>query len=606
MHRLYLLIPLCFALLATSASAAVQVTAIFNPPRIAMGDKSQYIVEIKETDTSKLPDPERVTSLPIPQSGGLELTNGRTSTSQQTSIINGAAEYSITQQLIIDAKPPRVGKFTIPSYVFQYKGETYRVPAATLETVERPADAGPTTDELIFLKTDTPEQLYVGQTTPIQLKLYISENIRLSSLNSFDRSADGFTISELPDSQESTEIVKGRRYRVLTWPLTITPIQTGEQDLSFQFTVSANVPGQNNRRDPFGRRGLGGSLFDDLFGQTERFTVYTEPTKVDVLSLPNDGKPDSFTGAIGDFSMKVYTDRDETQTGEPIMLSVEITGNGNFDRINGPIIPQIDEWRTYAPESQFQPHSAESTLRGTKRFDYVMIPNHDGNIQIPSIAFAYFDAKNKRYTELSSPAIPIKVTPSSKQAAPPTVSNLPTNTQTITTAPPLQKELSMEDALLTLDYRPTPSKHSNSKALKDPSIWIINLSLAVILTISSLWLRHKRRLKEDSAYADQQAAKHELRAITNSAQHAKDAESFYAQAQSAIRLAITCRTHKNHRTANINELESALEKAKVAEETISQTRELFQTADAQRFAGNTAPSDLSSAKSQLERILKAI
>ena len=95
MHRFKFTLLLLPWLLALSTSAEINVTAIFNPPRIALGDKAQYVLEIKETSTSEQPEIERVTSLPIPQSGGLDLTNGRTATSQQTSIINGAREYSV-------------------------------------------------------------------------------------------------------------------------------------------------------------------------------------------------------------------------------------------------------------------------------------------------------------------------------------------------------------------------------------------------------------------------------------------------------------------------------------------------------------------------------
>ena len=274
MHRFKFTLTLFLWFLALSTSAEISVTTIFNPPRIALGDKAQYILEIKETDTSRQPEIESVTSLPIPQSGGLELTYIRTGTGQQSSFINGAREYSVTQQLIIDADAPRIGTFTLPTYVFQYKGQTLRAPTATLQVVERAADAGPTTDELIFLKADTPGQLYIGQTTTLELKLYIAPNVRLSGLNSFDRNADGFTISELPDSRETSEIVNGRSYRVLNWTLTITPIQIGPQDLNFQFTVSASLPGQNNRtRDPLGGRGFGSSLFDDFFTRSERLVV---------------------------------------------------------------------------------------------------------------------------------------------------------------------------------------------------------------------------------------------------------------------------------------------------------------------------------------------
>ena len=604
MHRFKFTLTLFLWFLALSTSAEISVTTIFNPPRIALGDKAQYILEIKETDTSRQPEIESVTSLPIPQSGGLDLTNGRTSTSQQTSIINGAREYSVTQQLIIDADAPRIGTFTLPTYVFQYKGQTLRAPAATLQVVERAADAGPTTDELIFLKADTPDQLYIGQTTTLQLKLYIATNVRLSSLSSFDRSADGFTISELPGSQETSEIVNGRSYRVLNSTLSITPIQTGPQDLNFQCTVSASLPGQNNRsRDPLGGRGFGSSLFDDFFTRSERLNLKTKPKTVEVLALPTNDEPASFTGAIGDFAMQVYTDRNQTKEGEPIMLSVEISGSGNFDRINGPTIPETAQWRSYEPESNFQSRSGGSALLGTKRFDYVMIPKQAGTLEIPEIRFAYFEPETQRYTQLSSPAIEIEVSPSDRPAAPPgkiTQTAPPPSMEIL----PLQQELTVEEALLTLDYLPS-SSHQTSH-WNNPRFWSINALIAVGFVTIGLVLRRKRRLKEDLTYADQQSAKRELRTTKAAAQQAKVADDFYAQAQNAIRLAVTYRSGENHRTANIDTLCAAMLKTGLSEQAISQTSRLFATADALRFAGKKSNGDLDEAKSELEGILRAL
>ena len=86
--------------------AEISVKARFNPPRIALGDRAQYLVEVKETSSTGTPSVERITSLPILESGGLELKNGRTSSSQQTNIFNGRAEYSVTQSLVIDAEAP--------------------------------------------------------------------------------------------------------------------------------------------------------------------------------------------------------------------------------------------------------------------------------------------------------------------------------------------------------------------------------------------------------------------------------------------------------------------------------------------------------------------
>ena len=126
--------------------AEISVKARFNPPRIALGDRAQYLVEVKETSSTGTPSVERITSLPILESGGLELKNGRTSSSQQTNIFNGRAEYSVTQSLVIDAEAPNEGNYRIPSYVFEYKGQRLQAPEAKLEVLPRSADAGPTRD----------------------------------------------------------------------------------------------------------------------------------------------------------------------------------------------------------------------------------------------------------------------------------------------------------------------------------------------------------------------------------------------------------------------------------------------------------------------------
>lgn len=605
MHRAYLHF-LLFPILAVAAHAGISVTAVFNPPRIAQGDTARYIVEIKETSSQRRPAAEPVNSLPIPKVSGLELRNGRTSTNRQTRITNGAAEYSVSQQLIIDVKTSGIGRFIIPGYTFEYKGETLQIPAATLEVVERSADAEPTADELIFLKTDAPNRLYVGQSTEIELKLYMSDEVRLSNLNNFDRNADGFTISELPDAAESSEIANGRRYRVLTWPLTITPIRTGPQDLDFEFTLTASLPGQNSRRSPFGRRGLGSSIFDDFFGRSERFTIYTEPNQVEVLPLPTTDQPASFSGAIGDFSLQVYTDHQSTQAGEPIMLSVEVAGRGNFDRINGPTLTETPDWRSYAPEAKFEPRSGATTQRGTKRFDYVLIPQKAGELTIPPVEFAYFDPEDAAYVALSSPAIEIAVSPSDRAAAPPTPASPQAAKVPAADTPPLARQMSNEEALLTLDYRPEPSSRLLSNPLRQSAFWVVNALLAALLITAAIFLRRQRRLAEDPAYADLQAARNELRTAHQAAQSANNTEAFYADAQKSIRLALTYRSQRNLRSAHFTELASTMQNSGVEAPVIEASRQLFAAADALRFGAQSGPSKLNAAKAELEKILKAL
>ena len=345
----------------TFLHAEIEVLARFEPSRIGIGSTTKYIVEVTDSDTNALSSAEQLNSLPIPFVNGVSFRNGRTSTSQKTSIINGRAEYSVTQQIILDAIPARTGSFTIPSYTLDYKGTRLQVPEAILTVVERSASAAPTTNELIFLTLEAPEELYVGQTKQVTLKLHVADNVRLGDYL-VEPDADGFIVTGGPPNEpaESVEVTNSRRYRVYSWPITITPISSGEQNLNFQSTLIAQFPGQRNtRRSPFGR-----SIFDDFFGRTERVNVYTTPTEINVLPLPKEGQPESFSGAIGQFNIDVSTDSTSTRVNEPIMLSLKLSGRGNFSRIQSPSLSEVKGWRSYPPASAFEPDQTQPSDPG--------------------------------------------------------------------------------------------------------------------------------------------------------------------------------------------------------------------------------------------------
>lgn len=580
--------------------AEVQITARFNPPRIALGDQAQYIVEITETDNSKQPEVEKIASLPIPQSEELKFRNGRTTSSRQTSIINGATEYRVTQNLIIDALPASTGKFVIPAFIFEYKGERFQVPAASLEVVERSADAGPTRAELIFLRAELPKKLYVGQHIPVELKLYIEESAQLRGLNSFDRSADGFTISELPeDYREAVEMENGRRYRTLTWPLTLTAIQTGDQELSFQFGLTVRLPGQDNRRDSFGRSPFGGSLFDDFFSRPERINVYSEAASIEVLPLPEAGKPKSFSGAIGDFAMEVGADSDQATQGEPIMLTVEIKGRGNFERITGPDFPETAAWKHYDPEINFEASDA-SGLSGSQRFDYVFIPQESGKLKLPETRFSYFDPQQEEYIELTAPPIPVDVSPA--KSSPVTAPVLPKPSGQENELQ-LSKSLSGEEALLTLDYRPKPSRPVGRDILRSPLFIVGNILAGCLLAATAFLLHRRKKNCNDPGYALRVSSKQSLRAATaayKAALSSGEADVFFKEGQIAIRHAATLRTGRPMQSAECSQIEALL-----PTEAAGDCRAFFEIADAHRFGGSTEK-ELNEAAQKLERVLTAL
>ena len=192
MMKLFQPFILCGTLFTHALLADIPVQTRFSQPKVALGNPVQYIVEITVTDTGSKPKLE-TNRLPfeIDDIDGLRFGNVGTSNHSNIQIINGQAEYSIIQSWIIDIVAPKVGTYTISPFQLQVNGVNKNAPAAKLIVVENTADAQPTINELVFIRTDLPASLYLGQTTQVQLKLYLAADIRPANLSSYNVSADG-------------------------------------------------------------------------------------------------------------------------------------------------------------------------------------------------------------------------------------------------------------------------------------------------------------------------------------------------------------------------------------------------------------------------------
>lgn len=592
--------------LAVQLSAEVTVSTRFSQPKMALGDRIQYILEITHSSTQSKPEIEPITSLPIEDTDGLRLRDGRTSQQSQTRIVNGSAQFAVTQSATIDVTAPAVGKYTIPAYQILYKGKTYTAPAATLEVVERAEDAEPGIDELMYLEVKAPKEVYVGQTIKLQVQLFVHDSVTLSQLSPYEVTSNAFTLSDRSeDPEDSSDYINGQRYRVITWPITATPIRSGDQSLNFEMTAVARVQKSNQPR----RHSFGSSIFDDFFGQNERFDLTNKPQNIRVKPLPTTGQPASFSGAVGNFNIEVSADTQETQIGQPIMLSLKITGEGNFKRIEGPKLTDTPAWRTYPPESVFEANDDQG-LTGSKRFDYVFIPRKNGLQKLPEIKFSFFDPEAEEYIEMSSPPIEIQIN-GVLPAPTATVDSANQTDETTENTPAIvnmAKPLSSEESLKVLDYIPRKGRSLENNLSKNITFYIFNLATLSSLIILIIVVRKCRRLSTDPEYAricrSKQQAKNCL-AQAHTAATADDPNAFYQAATAAIRFAYTQHTKTNLENASLDQLLQATP-AKIKESHTDALKSIFAEADALRFSPTHDATEMQNHKQQLEAILKAL
>ena len=127
-----------------------------------------------------------------------------------------------------------------------------------------------------------------------------------------------------------------------------------------------------------------------------------------MLPLPREGKPDTFHGAVGSYSMSAELDKAETQTNEPVTLKVKINGTGNIELLDVPEISVPNGFEKYEPKTS-EKINRINKISGSKTVEYLMVPRVVGKREIPPIIFSYFDPVKKKYVTLKSNPFEINI-----------------------------------------------------------------------------------------------------------------------------------------------------------------------------------------------------
>jgi hypothetical protein len=74
----------------------------------------------------------------------------------------------------------------------------------------------------------------------------------------------------------------------------------------------------------------------------------------------------------------------------PMTLKIEVSGQGNLDRVSISGLASSANWKTYPP-------SAKVTPEGTKIFEQAVVPQASGRIELPALSFSFFDPEQNQY-----------------------------------------------------------------------------------------------------------------------------------------------------------------------------------------------------------------
>src|SRR5690606_6515115 len=151
-----------------------------------------------------------------------------------------------------------------------------------------------------------------------ELQLYVAG--RGDNLREPELSSAGFVIHKRASHTVSSTQIGNTPYSVASVKMAVSAAKAGRLELGT--ADSSFVLYLPLRRDP-------GDAFGNFFGpqyQRREVTIKSSAHAVNVLPLPRDNVPDSFTGAIGRFSWEVSGGPTNLNSGDPITLKATVAG----------------------------------------------------------------------------------------------------------------------------------------------------------------------------------------------------------------------------------------------------------------------------------------
>jgi len=571
---------------------APSVTAVLSSSQATVGETVE--LQIKVTGPGDARPPEEISI------DGLEIHS--TGTSRQFEIHNFATSSSVTYNYTI--LPLRAGRFTIPPQIIRAGGQILKTPGLVLNvadtagqaTSSRPGRANQrqstTAGDLVFAELIVPKKTaYVGEIVPVQIRMGFDARIHPRLVEPPEIAGQGFTAQKLQQSSQNLETINGKPFDVVAFKTAITAARAGKFEIG-PVKAKAQVVVPRRRSAPRSRSPF--DLFDEddpfsdpffsnpfaQFGERRDISISSDPVGLEVKPLPPNAPP-SFSGAIGSFTMTTDAKPKSVQAGDPITVTTTISGRGNFDRVNAPLLEDERGWHKYPPSSKFK-QDDEVGISGTKTFEIVVSPNENKQ-SLPPLAFSYFDPAKEQYVTLHSE--PTAITVQGGATAPNVAVQQPSSSPVTAPRgrPPVPNATKPQDILYQLTE---PSRTAEFKPLyARRGFWAAqSLPFAALLFFAG-WKIRRARLDDREARRIS-ALQHEAAQLMHKLRH-DDASprEYYSEASRIVRLKAALASGNRGIDPNVVDAEKAADTFKLDTEARDRLRRLFEQNDEWQYSG---------------------
>jgi hypothetical protein len=377
----------------------------------------QYVVE----GTMKVDDFVAPSFRNFEQMGDVVQTNGWT-------WVNGSLTEYISYTYLL--RPKMKGKLSIASAVLKTKGRILASPIVIIQvtdavTVNRDVtanageekpdyylspgeDAKEKIKKNLFVRATVDKQsCFIGEALLATFKLYT----RLDSESKILKrpSFNGFSVIDLEEPEAgifTREMINGKLYNCyLIRKVQLFPLQSGEVTIEPVEIVNKVRLIRSAARD--GKDWMDALNKKEKVDETvieEELITETPALKINVLDLPLKNKPESFNGAVGQFTIHAQLVTDEFAADESGILKVEVKGSGNVPMVNAPVVDWPTGIEAFEPRVNEEVDKLTSPINGVKVFD-IPFTAVKGAYKLPPVVFSFFDVVTKTYQTIKTDSL---------------------------------------------------------------------------------------------------------------------------------------------------------------------------------------------------------
>jgi len=496
--------------------------------------------------------------------------------SVSNSWINGVRTFSKTYSYFLT--PETKGNYTIGQASIEIDGDIYKtlpVKVQVTEAVESslsPGSPSSVVDDDIELSIEiSKSNPYLNEPISVEFKLLFNPKINVTNLGEIDNPEFKNFWSQnikIPRLEIKSTSYKGQRYNYVTWKKALLfPQKAGDLEL-LPLTLDVTIDVPTNRRDFFG---------NTIYTQTSK-KVASRKSIIKVKNFPENGKPESFNGAVGNFDISLNSSKSQLKATESFQLEFKVNGNGNLKLFSLPEIIVPSSLEKYAPEFKEKINTSLRGMNGEISNVYTIVPQYQGKYPIPPVEFSFFNPKTEQYVTLYSNESIVDVLDGPTRLS----------ESNVQTSNPVSNSITSSDQFnfikLSSDFIQIDRKNIiDSKKI----LFTLFLIPIIILVLAIIYFNLRNKKVSENILKSRDADLLARQYLNNAKIDMNNKDSFYASLENALFNFIKSKYLIEREDFSKDRLKSILEKDKISNNIIEDLIDIINSCELARYTPTT-------------------